>query len=103
MSEQPIKVPCFMFPFSVPIYQIGLSYLHRYDGMCIKAHPVVAAIIQDVIKDQQFRLPIVPDHRNRPNEVAILDLSSTGAAVVEFEALGTPSGCEAFEKVQVNA
>jgi hypothetical protein len=85
------------FGFCVGIYTVGISHLYRYDGMCIKAHPVMAAIIADVIREQPFRLPIVPDKRNQLHEVEIIDMSSTGIAVVRFEGLAIPTGCEELQ------
>lgn len=83
-------VQCFNMAFNVRFYATALSHLDRYDGMCIKAHPVMAALIAEEIKGQPFRLPVVPDQRNLPGEVQIIDMASTGREVVIFEMLGIP-------------
>lgn len=94
--SNPAKIECAYLSFSVVLYTAALTRLDRYDGMCIKAHPVMAACIQEVIKDQPFRLPIVHDRRNKPNEVGIWDLQSTFTEIVVFTDLAAPSGSEQF-------
>ena len=76
--------------FCLVNYAYALSLLHRYDGMVIKAHPIYAAIIAEIIREQPFKLPIVSDRRNRADEVEIVDVASMGVAVVRFEGLATP-------------
>lgn len=85
-----VKIPCLKFGFTVGVYSLALAHLDRYDGMVIKAHPVMAAIIAEVIRELPFRLPVVSDRRNQPNEVSIHDMSSTGTEVLTFEDLAVP-------------